>query len=416
MLYVKKQVAIFLILLLSVIALASTINLVKAVTYQYNFEGPFYMNGNIATGNTVVCNLLWSNYTTSQFTLTTAAPEVITSSVQLYQMTWNSSSVSGYTNTSLIEFIPSTTATTQTVSVFIPNTSLPFGLYTFSITDFAGMTNPYLRMTINNASGLNSAMAEQVNLDTVGSPVFVMTQYYTYTLTFICDQGTYSRQFTAESSFTETLPVLAGAFPTANVTTPTTLVERINATMIGISYDDPSLSTSAITVDITHKSGVSTIADYSLSTTGNSATILWNGALSGMNYNVNFTAVINGVSYIWVLVAPEEGRANPFLGVFDFLGKNTATMPHVQTGWPEGMTSAQIAQIIGASVVMLFLCIGSFRSAGACCMLSWIIFGIMLWLGWLNIATPYAIPQFAFSGFVGILIMIDESKQTTREV
>jgi hypothetical protein len=91
-------------------------------------------------------------------------------------------------------------------------------------------------------------------------------------------------------------------------------------------------------------------------------------------------------------------------------------MPYVSTGWPEGMTSTNIAQLIGATLVMMFLCIGSFKSAGPCCMLSWIIFGILMFLGWIGIASPYAIPQFAISGFVGILIMIDEGKRDSREV
>jgi hypothetical protein len=90
-------------------------------------------------------------------------------------------------------------------------------------------------------------------------------------------------------------------------------------------------------------------------------------------------------------------------------------MPHVQTGWPQGMTSAQIGQIIGASIVMLFLCIGSFRSAGACCILSWIIFGILLYLGWLGAVSIYTIPQFALSGVIALLVHFSEAKDTVRE-
>jgi hypothetical protein len=65
---------------------------------------------------------------------------------------------------------------------------------------------------------------------------------------------------------------------------------------------------------------------------------------------------------------------------------------------------------------MLFLCIGSFRSAGACCILSWIIFGILCFLGWFGVVTPYTVPQFALSGFVALIIAIDEGKSQTREV
>jgi TM2 domain-containing membrane protein YozV len=75
------------------------------------------------------------------------------------------------------------------------------------------------------------------------------------------------------------------------------------------------------------------------------------------------------------------------------------------------MTSTQIAQIGAAAIIMLFLCIGSFRSAGACCILAWIIGGIMIFLGW----WVTSIPEFALAGFLSILIAIDEGKQSVRE-
>lgn len=420
MLNAKKTVTLTIVFLLVLLAFASTIHFAKATTYNYYLQGPFWMNGSIAGSNTVVCHLLWANFTATTETLVSTGTGYtilsLTSNVLLYQMTWNASSAQNYT--ALIDFngyVPNPYSGIEFINIYIPDPTLPSFQYTFSVTDFYGMKNAYLRMSINNATGTDSGINQEVSLDSAGVPTFVMTQYYTYTLTFVCDQGSYSQLFTAENTLANTLVVLAGSFPQANVTSPTATVERINATLIGIDYVDPSNSTSALSILITHLSGMDTINDYSNSIASNATTILWNAASSGISYNVNVSATISGVQYVWALIADESIGTNPFLGAFDWLGVNTQTLPHVQTGWPAGMTSAQIAEIAGACIVMLFLCIGSFRSAGACCMLSWIIFGILLYMGWMGVITPYTIPEFAFSGFIGILIMLDEAKQTARE-
>lgn len=409
--------AVALITLIGILTVFSFIDLSKEqLTYIYTIKGPFFMSGSPANTNTIICSLLWSNNTRTSTTLSTSGTfsETIYSAVELYQITWNSSSASNYT--SLIDFIPTTDIAPQLVYLYIPDPTLPFFQYTFPVTDFYGMLNPYLRMTVNNASGTSSSIAEQINLNTTSSPTFVMTQYYTYTLTFVCTQGTYSQPFTAETSFTNTLPVLAAQFPTSTSTSPTATVERLNSTLIGITYQDPSNSTSSGSVAISHQSGAVTINDYSTSSFGNITTILWNNAIPTVDFNVNITAIINGVPYIWILAASESATTNPFTGIFDWLGQNTPTLPHIYTGWPAGMTSASIAEIVGACIVMLFLCVGSFRSAGACCIISWVIFGILLYMGWLGTITPYTIPEFAFSGFVGLLIHFSEAKDTAREV
>ena len=214
----KKFASIAIILLLCTTLYA--LSTVRAQTYEYVIQGPFFMNGSVATGNAVTCDLLWRNYTTTQFTLDMGSfTQILYSDAQLYQITWNASSAMNYT--SLIDFQIATTAATQYIDIFIPNPSYPFDLYTFQVSDFAGMTNPYLRLTVNNASGINSATAGQVALNSTDSPAFVLTKYYTYTLTVLCDQGTYSRQFTAENTVTTAFLILAGMFPTTNFTYPT---------------------------------------------------------------------------------------------------------------------------------------------------------------------------------------------------
>ena len=80
------------------------------------------------------------------------------------------------------------------------------------------------------------------------------------------------------------------------------------------------------------------------------------------------------------------------------------------------MNSLQIAQLVGAIIITLFLGIGSFRNAGASMMMAWVAGGIMFAIGWWNgglaQSSISAIPEFGLAGFLGILIIINESKQS----
>lgn len=414
-----KKFTLVLLVALSVLAVASNINFVHAQLYSYTFQGPYFMNGYPANTNTVVCSLLWANNTRTSLTLSTGGTFTtsIGSSVSLYQVVWNSSSIQNYT--SLIDF--QQPASTQYIALYIPDPSAPSFPYTFVVTDFYGMTNPYLRMTINNASGTNNNIAEQISLNATSNPTFIMTQYYTYTLSFICDQGVFSQTFTAETTLSNSLIVLSGAFPQSNATVPTADATRLNDTLIGITYLDPDPLNiyDNIYVAITHQSGATTINDYSENSVGNSTTILWNAASSGVNYNVNVTSLVNGIPYIWVLNVPSSASANPWLGAWDWLGQSTPTMPYVTTGWPLGMTTYQIAELVGGIIIAFFLTIGSYRSSGATCIVTWVMSGFLIAFGWWGNGTTgalSAIPEFALSGFIAIMIQISESKDTVREV
>ena len=115
--------------------------------------------------------------------------------------------------------------------------------------------------------------------------------------------------------------------------------------------------------------------------------------------------------------------ANPFLGVFDFLGQNVPTLPYTPTGWTGAngsqLSSGMIAELVGMAVIMLFLGIGSYRSSGEACIIAWLMSGILIYLGWwANGVTGglAAIPSFAICGVVAIFIVIGEAKQVEREV
>ena len=384
-------------------------------TYTYTLHGPYYEDGGVAP-ETVTVAVLWVDGAILRFNMTaigsTANVTTFTSSLPAYQMIWNASNTLNYTR--IIDFLPES----EDVNVYIPAPVLPSYPYTFNVISFAGVTNAYLQTSIST-DGSTWHTVERANLNSTGSPTFIMAQQGTYTLTFICDQGIYSQQFIAQNIFTESLPILAGMFPISNVTYPTVDVSRLNSTLIGISYQDPSNSTDWFNITITHQSGSLTVLDYSNTpTSGSPQTILWNDADAEKSYNVNSTALIGTQQYIWINQAPSSASTNPWLGIWDWLGKPILTMPYTSTGWPLGMTTNNIAQIVGAIIILFFLSIGSYRSSGPVCIIAWIMSGFMIAFGWWGngvVGGLSAIPEFALSGFIAIMIHLSEAKDSVRE-
>jgi hypothetical protein len=395
-----------------------------SANYTVTLHGIYYDDSSYAQQENVKYTLTYANGTIfSAIMNSTAGNEnviVIHSTSPFVQLTWNASSTANYTR--IYRFM---NTTNDDIRLYIVDPNLPSSIYSFSVTDFSSMKNPFLETSVS-PDGNHTYVVERADLsDSGGTVTFVMNQNQIYTLTFIQDitpQLSFSQTFTASISGVPgttpiSLDVLAGDFPTSNG--PIIMqanADRNGSNTIIVSYFDPSGNTSWVYVKIYHLQGSIQIIDYVVNSTGNSQSFLWQLADSKTSYLVNVQSYSGNQLYTWNLSAPaSSGSSNPFLGLLDWLGQSVGTLPHVQTGWPTGMTSAQIGEIIAACIVMMFLCIGSFRSAGACCVLSWIIFGLMLWLGWMGVVSIYTIPQFAFSGFLAIVILLDEAKSQARE-
>lgn len=395
------------------------------VSYVANIYGPFYEDGTVASGDTVTCSLLYANSTVYPFSISsvngTAGFINISSTTSFVQLQWNASDplVNNYTR--VYRFIPSTT--NDTIYLFITRSTLPSFLYSFQITDFYGMVNPYLEIRVS-PDGTTSYVMERADLsDGGGTVTFTLTQYQLYTIAFICDQGTYTQSFTASllgtpGQYPVSLNVLAGNFPMANATTIIYAeAVKVNGTSIAVTYLDPDSNTTYVYIRIYHMQGTVEINDYTANSTGSSQVFLWSLADSAVSYRIYVEALSGGELYTWYLSASSATATNPFYGLFDWLGVTESTLPQVTMGWPAGMTGSMIAQLVATTIITLFLCIGSFRSAGYSCLFAWIMGGIMLYIGWYQGGTAVAaIPEFTLAGFLSILIIIDEAKQTTREV
>lgn len=375
-------------------------------SYQYEITGPFYDDGSVATG-TVECLIMWVNGSLYNFNLTgdgvTTQTEYINSTTFAYQIQWVASSIYNYSR--IIDLFPEYEA----LNIYIPDPDKPFFLYSFDVIDFGANTNAFLQTSIST-NGTDNYVVERLNLNATNTPTFVMQQYTTYTLSFICDQGVYVQTFTAMQTFSNNFIVPASVFPSSDVAFPTVTIDRLNSMMIEIIYVDSSNSTSNVSIIIEHDD----ITDYTLELSYNNIDILWNEAEEVMNYYVSVTAVINGTEYLWVLPASYADVSNPWLGVFDFLGINIDTLPNIYMGWPDGIGSSQIAQFVAAIIITVMLGIGSYRNAGASCVMAWIMGGVMFAIGWWNGGLAQsgvsAIPEFALALFLSIVVAIHEGK------
>lgn len=393
------------------------------VNYTVTLHGPFYETGVVAT-DIVTCNLLYANQTIYSFIIngTSGTMQNVTvySTTPLVQLAWNASSALNYTR--IYNFMDS--VADDEVNIYICDPNKASFQYTFSIADFYGMVNPYLEVDVS-PDGTTYYAVERANLDNGGGYItFTLTQNQIYTLKFICDQGSYTQSFTAAilgttGQYPVNLNVLAGNFPSTNATSVATVeATRLNSTTVSVTYYDPNATTTWVYISIYHVAGDGTeIVDYTANSTGSSQSFYWYSGIEGVDYKVDVQAYVSDNVMSWTVATSSSSSTNPWIGVFDFLGVHTDTLPQILSGWPAGLTSAQIAQLIGSGIIMLFLCLGSFRNAGASMIMAWIMAGIMLYLGWFQGGTvAAAIPEFALAGFLSIMIAIQEGKDTAREV
>jgi hypothetical protein len=385
------------LILFALILLCSSFssNLIKAqYAYNYTFHGPYYDDGTVPNNGLAVVTLIYANSSSYTFNLqssgTTPVTVTLSSSNSIQQATWNST-------TSNITRIYTFLGTVSDVEVYIhiANPAQAAYEYTFSIADFYGMTNPYLEATVGAETRL---IVERQSLNTTGIATFLMTQYFPYQLTFRCDQGTYTQSFTPGATFTTNLQVLAGSFPSTVTNDSLATATRTNATTIDVTYYDPDSATDWLYMKITHQDGAYLVTDYTdnqSSTNSLSTTVTVDNAT---DYFVQVQAYRYGGVMEWDFACPNLTLTNPFDGLLDYLGT-----------WPTGFDPAQI---FAAAIIMCALGLGSFRSAGVSCILAWILAGIFLAIGWFTIS----LPMLALAGVLSVLIVLTESKETTRDV
>lgn len=278
------------------------------------------------------------------------------------------------------------------VSIFVSDPSLTSYPYTFTITDYFGMTNPYLETAVKIA-GVTTTV-ERKSLNTVGTVSFIMQQWSSYTLRFVCDEGTYTHTFSAENSFTTSLSMLTGAFPTTTANMPKALATRLNSTAIQVTYTDPDNDTTWIYYTITHDAGTLTVVDYSDNQTATALSTVWNNADNTTDYTVTVKAFKNGVLTTWTIQCEAPtGFTNPFTELMGGFGT-----------WPAGVAANTLPAV---ALILFAIGIFSYKSAGLACFAGVIFGGVFLYLQWWDIG----LSTFGFSIFVAIIVWFTESKK-----
>jgi hypothetical protein len=380
----------------------------STVSYtEFTISGP-YIEDNGAVANQVVAGTVYfSNGMSQVFSLDgtsgSAQSYAINPAYTPISVTWQAIANYSYTRTYYL-----TGTTGANITVFVPNPASTPQLYQFTISDFSasGITNPYIATTLTVGGNLTTGTytIERKPL-TVGTVSMIMEQWHSYTLQIQCDQGIYNVLFSAESTFLTNLNIPSGAFPNSNVSYPIAYAERTNSTAITITYSDTKLSTTTLNVLVSHTNGLTTVIDYTSNTPANSQTFIWNNAATDTTYFVNVTAVSNGVTYPYGFILSAAAPSNPFENLLDWLGPTFTTLPHITIGWPEGIEPSQLFATI---IIIAALCIGSFRNAGASCLISALVGGLMIIMGWWQ----SAIPIWSLSVVIAVIIVIDEWRQS----
>ncbi len=391
---IPKLLTTLLIAVLCVSCLAFVVPQAQAV-YIYPVSGPYYDDGTIPNENVTVTAYFMNN-TIYTFQLQGNGTHVdnvnLTSTSQISKMVWNASSANNYTRVNDIFF------GLYGTRIYIPNPATYSFVYSFTVTDFYGMSNPYLQTSVSS-DGINYYVVESKLIES--NPItFVLQQYTSYRLTFRCTQGTYTQTFSAEEVFTIDLLVMHGAFLSTNTTYIEANATRPTSTSILTQYLDPSASTTWMYYTVTHKVGTTTYTDYTYNNTGSSQSDLWSSANATVDYTVNMQALVGTETYTWTIpVSASTIGTNPFTGLITPLGT-----------WPSGFNADELPWII---IVICVAAIFSFWSVTAGAFLSWIIAGVFMALGWI---TVIPVPVYGLAGVVCFLVGYAESKKTEREL
>ena len=397
----KKLYIAILLILLSASFLSIYIKQAEAVTYyNYTFTGPTYDYSAVPYNGATTVTLTYANMSTYSFTLQAtgyvADTKYISSTNRIIQAVWNATTSPSANLTRIYSYFQDTRDDNTTLQVRVMDPTQAYYQYTFSIADFYGMTNPFLETILYNEG--YTYVVERQNLN-IGVVSFLMTQYTPYKLSFVCDQGTYTQDFTPGSTYAINLQVLSGFFPSTVTNDSLATATRSNATTLGITYFDPDSETDWLYVTISHQDGTYLIIDdsHNYTSSANSVTRILT-VDNETDYYVQVLAYRYGGVIEWDFACPILHATNPFTGLLDFLGT-----------WPTGFDPAQI---FAATIIMCALGLGSFRSAGVSCVLAWIIAGIMLAIGWFTIS----VPMLALAGVLSVLVVLTEGKETTRDV
>jgi hypothetical protein len=307
-------------------------------------------------------------------------------------MAWNISDSVNYTRR-----IYFTDEVTEEFYIFVPSPDLPFYLYTFTITDFYGMTNAFLETRLY-LSAQNEVVERQL-LDSVNPFPYYLQWAIKYNLRVVCDEGSLDvGSFTPLTETSQNIVIARDAFPISYYGFNATVnAGRMNATYIQMNYTDNAELTEWIYTEITHLDGQTYTTDYTDNATASTVQINWYSALETIDYLVTVTALRDEslISFTFSCSTTQE-EVNPFAPL-DELGDNFPIQPRYIVGF--GIVLACAGIFSYAHIVA-----GAFSIA--------ITSAFLTAIGWLNLSWVLLALAFAIS----VLISIAWFKSREREI
>ena len=362
--------------------------------YQYIIHGPYYENGIVANCTTSL-TLHRQTESPSNFVFdgTDGQEDTVTMQAErkAWFLTWNASAY----NVTRVYYL--TNAFVEEIWIYVSHPDTPIYLYTFTITDFAGVTNAYLE-TIINVNGQNRVV-ERHRLDMLGPVPFWMYWANRYDLRLICDQGSYTwGGFIALTENNQNLIITKDMFPTSYLGMNVTVKAlRMNSTWIQTNYTDAQTKTSWVKVDIQYRQGYGWTTVYTINNTGNTHKIDWFLADGKTDYVVKVTALRNGDLKTWSFNCPKLGvPENPFEGLFESLGN-----------WP-----IPPSQIAGLFIVLAVFAVFSYAYMPLGCVLGVLTAMFLTYIGWLQISWSLL----DLSMVIAIFAVVSQAKKWEREL
>lgn len=364
--------------------------------YNYIVHGPYFEDGSVAT-KIVNLTLQIENLPSESYSLNGTDGVVDTLDIQIEQQgiafTWNFSAYTNYTRTFCL-----TSDTFEEIWIFIPDIAEEsVALYTFTVTDFVGVTNACLE-TVINVAGQNR-IVERQSLEVISDVPFWMVWANRYDIRLVCDEGTYTwGGFIALSEQSQSLVISTGMFPISvpwlNVTV---IAKRMNATWIETNYTDNELLTSWVSIAIKYKEAYTWNTAYFYNETGNTHKLDWYSADNETDYAVTVTAYRDGETKTWTFsCAKPPVTDNPWKDIFESLGV-----------WP-----IPAETVLGLCLTLGIFGVFSYRNIGAGCVSGVMMAGFFTAIGWLNLSWSLI----ALAMALAILVAIQEAKKVEREI
>lgn len=353
--------------------------------------GPYYETGLVATIKVRV-TAYYDDMNPQSYTLdgTDGVADTVNLPDKATYFSWNLTSSGNQSRTIWLSSVH------ETYNVFMPNLADPYYLYSFTVTDFVGLSNAYLETIVSINS--TSQIVERLPLSSVNNLEFWFSWQHYYALRIISDQGTINYgDFQARSETNQNIVLTTDMIPVPTEGLNITVnALRINATWVQANYTDSQTETNWLTVTIKHKVGYTLVQDYTTNNTGDTQQINWYSASASLDYLVYLVASRDSGELSWSFSTPfYEPDTNPWAEPLTILG-DSLPFP--------------IANIVGFTIVMFFFGMTTYEDRHLGLVVGILVAGFLTYIHWLAIPVTFI----ALALCLAVFFILSEAKKHER--